>query len=908
MDNLYWLDQIQPTEYLCVGNKAFNLSQLLQRGYPVLPGLVVPGRALWEFLEILGESEPLLADFPQSNLHVDLDNPAQLQLVAQQIRHEMITTALPPQWEASILKGAELLQATNLILRPSLSLQVQIMGVTNFTFDTPRSIFEISHKARSLPMKMWESHISSQEPTVLTLSVKRVWAELFRARSLFYCQRSSVNLQQLNLAVLVQPIRNAIASGTLKADPDEWSIEATWGLGTAINRGEVLPDFYKIDPKTGSVYTRKLGSKTRAYCLRRRKEQESSSLAQSGVSQVQNLSLQVYLLGTEQQKQYALPEKYLKQLIELSERLSAEIDRTFSLEWTLCQTPESSIPQLYLTQFSLRSSKQLAINESENLRETEQNYQSTALQQVLQVESGRLYLPNQDAIIQQPSPFYQLESSQELTDEGLTAQDSPLSSNLNYAHYLPATTSAENEKVEGKPSSTRQPAIPSNLPSQGSLLNPQILRGLPAAAGRVTATAQVITGENHDLEAKIAGKILVTHSVAPDWLPLLKQAVGIVTEQGGMTSHAAIIARELGIPAVASAAGVTKVIQSGELLLVDGTQGEIHRLAAGKSSPASPSKLEVSPQPSHLQPYFPIATQLLVNISQPDSLSRIAGLPVDGVGLLRSELMMLNILENLHPNEWRRRGRDRELVERLAQLIIQFAAALAPRPVMYRSWDWRSHEFQSLVGDPSGNELEVNPIIGLRGTRSYVRDPTCFDLELAALRKVYSYGYTNIQLILPFVRTVEEFIFCRDRVEKVGLTENPQFQLWIMAEVPSVLFLLPDYVKAGVQGISIGTNDLTQLLLAADRDHERLGNQLDGRHPVVKQAIEQLIAVAKNTGIPCSICGQAPSQYPELINSLVDWGITSISVDINEIQSTYRAIARAEQRILLQAARHKIGG
>jgi pyruvate, water dikinase len=185
-------------------------------------------------------------------------------------------------------------------------------------------------------------------------------------------------------------------------------------------------------------------------------------------------------------------------------------------------------------------------------------------------------------------------------------------------------------------------------------------------------------------------------------------------------------------------------------------------------------------------------------------------------------------------------------------------------------------------------------------------DPTCFDLELEALAQVQEMGYANLHLMLPFVRTVEEFVFCRRRVEQTELTENPQFQLWIMAEVPSVLFLLFDYVKAGVQGISIGTNDLTQLLLATDRDRETLGSNLNSSHPAVKRALKQLIETAKNAGVPCSICGQAPTQYPELIDLLVLWGISSISVDINEVERTYYAIARAEQRLLLEAARRRV--
>jgi pyruvate,water dikinase len=198
----------------------------------------------------------------------------------------------------------------------------------------------------------------------------------------------------------------------------------------------------------------------------------------------------------------------------------------------------------------------------------------------------------------------------------------------------------------------------------------------------------------------------------------------------------------------------------------------------------------------------------------------------------------------------------------------------------------------------------TNPLLGQRGTFSYVKDASIFDLELEALAAMQQSGYTNIHLLLPFVRTVEEFSFCRRRVEQAGLTNVAQFQLWIMAEVPSILFLLPEFVKAGVQGISIGTNDLTQLLLGVDRDEGELAAAFDERHPVVMQAIAQIIEMARSAQIPCSICGQAPVRYPELIDSLVRWGIRSISVEPEAVEQTYTAIARAEQRLLLEAARN----
>jgi pyruvate, water dikinase len=834
---LYWLDQIQPSERSLVGSKAFDLSQLLQRGgYPVVPGFVVPAIAFWEFLELLSESEPLLSDLPYSFFHVDVDNPRQLQQVAQQIRHKITTTTLPSVWASSLFTATEVIQASATILHPSLSVPSQ-NGLVNSTFETRPSALNIPNSFHCSPVGLLESHTCLYKPQALIHTLKLVWAELFRARSLFYWQRQGIGIHQLNLAVLVQPLWDAIASGTIDAKLTEWTIQSTWGIGEALAKGEVLPDSYQLQVETGTVKTQSLGSKSRAYRLNNLSDSEAYTLPFGFSSGVQDASLraalgagnstpeelgefdtlttnalQAYFLSEEQQKQYALDEKYLQQLIELSQRLAAELTPTFSLEWTLYQTPESSEPRLYITQF----------------------------------------IPQYRAVSSQLVMFSQPPSSSNVT--------------------------------------------------------PQILRGLPAASGRVTAPVQVISNEfhNHNLEAILPGKILVGTSITPDWLAVLRSAAGIVTEQGGMTSHAAIIARELGIPAVVGVVGATQLIQTGEVVVVDGDQGEIYRLGYRDRGLTTEELSTLSPQSPMLNLQFPIATKLFVNLSLPNSLERIVALPVDGVGLLRSELMMLDALENLHPSEWLRQGLKSELVERLVQRIMQFAAAFTPRPVYYRSLDWRSHEFSFLAGDPSPTEPEVNPVLGLRGTRRYLIDPTYFDLELEALAQVYSHGYTNVQLMLPFVRSVEEFTFCRNRVQQAGLSDNPNFQLWIMAEVPSVLFLLPDYVKAGVQGISIGTNDLTQLLLAVDRDREQVGSSLDARHPAMRRAIEQLIETARASGIPCSICGQAPAQYPELIDSLVEWGITSISVDINDVERTYSAIARAEQRLLLEAARKKI--
>lgn len=779
MDNLYWLEQIQPSDRSLVGNKAFYLSRVAQLGYPVPSGFVVAADTGQQFLETLNGSEPLIADLPNSSLHLDIDNPYQLQRVAQRLRREITAAPLPPEWVETLFNAVKGWHST-LILRPSLALNG-------------------NHRDMKIS-GLLEAQVCSCNQESIALALKQTWSQLFCARSLLYWQRAGIRIQQINLAVLVQPLHNAIASGSLTYTIDRLEIKASWGLGMAIARGEVLADSYFVQPKTGTVQSQQLGNKTIAYGLVNSPLQAATPCPIPLLPQPAGNYLQTYLLSEAQQQQYALKDEYLQELIQLATRLSTELGSAFSLEWMLSHPDTCVAPQIYLTQVDTHH---------------------------------------------------------------------PVTS----AHSAPMQT-------------------------------PHFIKGLAAAAGQVVAPAHVIASSPEpDLPP---GVILVAPIISPDWLPLLQQAAGIVTEQGGLTSHGAILAREMGIPAVVSAAKATQFIQSGESVLLDGNRGEVYRVsearAMGKLFPSHP--ITSSPMTVH-QPL--LATQLMVNLSQPSLLARLRDLPVDGIGLLRSELMALTLLKGQHPNTWLALNREAELLNLWQEQIIQFARSLAPRPVFYRSLDWRSHEFQSLTGGSfPTSTLETNPTLGQRGTFSYLQNPQLFELELAALAAVQRSGYTNLHLLLPFVRTVEEFAFCRRLVEQAGLTRSAQFQLWIMAEVPSVLFLIPEYVEAGVQGISIGTNDLTQLLLGVDRDQGQFAEVFDERHPVVMQAIAQLIHLSRQANIPCSICGQAPALYPELIDSLIKWGITSISVEPEAVNSTYAAIARAEQRLVLEAARRQL--
>ncbi|MEJ1931748.1 putative PEP-binding protein [Nostoc sp. NIES-2111] len=766
MDKLYWLDQIKLQDRPKVGDKAFYLSKIRQRGYPVVPGFVVPEEVLRLFLETLNSSESLVANLPNSSLHLDVANWRQLQQMAGRLRQEITHAVVPPQWVEKILLAAREWQTDYLIFRPSLAIGNTTNRVRNTT-------------------GLLDATFCHCDETAIAHTLKHTWGQLFRARSLLYWQRMGVNLQEVNLAILVQPVQNAIASGLLNANSSGWKIEATWGLGLALTQGEVIPDTYHIQHETGIVLERHLGHKMVAYRL------DSSVLLHSEASVLENTCVGAYLVEEPQQQQYALTEESLQHIINLGHQLESELGQSFTIEWVIAQENETT--HIYITQVS-----------------------------------------------------------------------------------------------------TPQSAIP----------NLQFIKGVGAGRGRVTANAYVVNKPQQP-DNLPKGVILVVPAITPDWLPLLQKAVGIVTVQGGLTSHAAILARELGIPAVVNVADATVLIPHGERLLIDGDRGEVYLLKDEVVTIDNQTQQAITPSfPPIVNRQMPIiATQLLVNLSQPNLIEQVQNLPVDGVGLLRSELMLLPLLQGQHPNFWLLEGRQSELLEQWTELIIQFARAFTPRPVFYRTLDWRSHELSA-----NSSQSAPQSALGDRGTFSYVRNSSVFELELSAIANAQKAGYDNLHLLLPFVRSVPEFSFCRQKVEQLGLTQVPQFQLWIMAEVPSVLFLLPEYVKAGVAGISIGTNDLTQLLLGVDREQGDITKVLNERHPAVMAAISQLIQMSKTAGIPCSICGQAPAIYPEIIDELVQWGITSISVEPEAVERTYQAIARAEQRIILAAARQQIGG
>ncbi|MEM0100238.1 MAG: phosphoenolpyruvate synthase [Desulfurococcaceae archaeon] len=440
-----------------------------------------------------------------------------------------------------------------------------------------------------------------------------------------------------------------------------------------------------------------------------------------------------------------------------------------------------------------------------------------------------------------------------------------------------------------------------------------LVRGLPASPGVAAGVARVIFDPKSPeaMEFK-QGDILITKMTDPDWVPLMKKAAAIVTDEGGMTSHAAIVSRELGIPCIVGTGNATKAVVSGTEITVDASRGIVYEgvvedLVKPKAEAAAPAPgvvAAVGISPEQLLPLYPVtATKIYMNLGEPDAIDKYKDLPFDGIGLMRIEFIFTDWI-GYHPMYLIDNGRQDFFVDKLAEGVAKVAQAIYPRPVVVRFSDFRTNEFRGLKGGEKYEPDERNPMIGWRGVSRYIHpkyEPG-FRLELKAIRKVREeFGLSNVWVMLPFVRTTWEVKRLLKIMEEEGLRRSKDFKVWIMAEVPSVALLAEQFAEL-VDGFSIGSNDLTQLVLGADRDSNILAEMgyFDERDPAVLEAIRMIIRGAHKKGATVSICGQAPSVYPEIVEFLVREGIDSISVNPDAVIPTRRLVASVERKILLE--------
>ena len=425
-----------------------------------------------------------------------------------------------------------------------------------------------------------------------------------------------------------------------------------------------------------------------------------------------------------------------------------------------------------------------------------------------------------------------------------------------------------------------------------------LVQGLPASPGMAAGKVHVIPTVDRINEFK-QGEILVTEMTAPDWVPAMRKSAAIVTNSGGMTCHAAIVSRELGIPCIVGTVSrgkpATETIPDGIMVTVDAKLGVVYEgvleEATKKEAPAAVAVAES---------YIVTGTKVYVNLAEPEIADKVAALPADGIGLLRQEFVWTSEIGE-HPLYLIESGHPEKVVNSLAEAFRKLCAAFNPRPVVMRFSDFKSSEYRDLKGGDKYEPVEPSALMGWRGASRYY-DPKyieAFRLEVKAVKKVREeYGLKNLHVMVPFCRRVEEMEKIDKIFEEEGLVRGPDFKVWLMAEIPSNCILADKFNKY-VDGYSIGSNDLTMTVLGCDRDNETVAHLFDERDLAVKRSIRLLIKLAHRDGKTVSICGQAPSVYQDFTEFLVKSGIDSISVSPDVVVSTRKLVAMVEQRIIL---------
>ena len=451
--------------------------------------------------------------------------------------------------------------------------------------------------------------------------------------------------------------------------------------------------------------------------------------------------------------------------------------------------------------------------------------------------------------------------------------------NLFLLQARPITTLCDDNGVAGEDSSISDKNV--------------IVKGLGASPGTASGKVKIIL-DIDELDKIKDGDIMVTTMTTPDMVPAMRRASGIITDEGGVTCHASIISRELGIPCVVGTGSATTTLKENVGVTLDGKKGLVYEgIHENKEEAVQTATSNVEAAP------IITVTEVKANVSMPEAAQRAAATGADGVGLLRTEHLMLTA--GIHPGKFIADGREDELIDTIAENVMIVADAFYPKPVWYRTLDAPTDEFITLEGGENEPE-EHNPMLGWRGIRRELDQPEILKCEFKAIKKLYDKGYTNLGIMIPLSQSPAELKQAKELCASVGLIPHKDIDFGMMVEIPAAALTIEDYLEIGVDFVSLGTNDLTQYTLAVDRNNEFVAKHYTEEHPAVMKLIERTIKKCVEAGVTCSICGQAGS-VPHIVEKLVGFGITSVSSNADAVAEVRKTVARAEKKIILDAAR-----
>ncbi len=742
---ILWFNQIRKTDLPVVGGKGANLGEMTFAEIPVPNGFVVTANAYYDFLEKTSIKQKIMTELGD----LDVEDSKKLQAAAIKIKTAIMAAELPEGLAEDIKNHYhELCGEVDKLVAVRSSATAE---------DLPDASFA-GQQETYLNIKGWKSVVKH---------VQECWASLFEARAIFYRSTNHYSHLKVGIAVPVQLMVQSEFSGImftvnpLTNNTDEVSIETAFGLGQPVVSGEVTPDQYIVNKKTGKIVSTYVSKQTWQMTL------EGNMPISKKYQEVQKI-----------------PNKMVVEVARMGMRIEEHYGRPQDIEYG--------------------------------------------------IQGGKLYI------------------------------------------------------VQSRPVTTLNKKEETHLEIDPAKEGKFILEGLAASPGVGVGKVVIIKNANEINKVK-DGDILVAAMTNPDYVPAMKRASAIVTDLGGRTSHAAIVSRELGIPAVVGTSLATKMLAVGELITVDGAAGRVYQGDVSVAKEEVKSKINVG--------NLKTATKVYTNLAEPELADDMARRNTDGVGLLRAEFIMAEI--GTHPKVFIKEKRQKEFINKLAEGLEKFAEAFSPRPVVYRFNDFKSNEYANLKGGKEFETAEPNPMIGYRGVARYIKEPEVFEMELEAIKIVRNKkGYKNLWIMMPFVRTVEQLREVKKLVSASGLRRSSMFKLWMMCEIPANVILLDEFIDEGIDGISIGTNDLTMLTLGVDRDNERVADCYSEMNPAVLKSLEKIVTTSRRRKITCSVCGQAPSVFPELVEMLVNWGVTSVSVSPDVLEKTRGIVYEAEKKVL----------
>ncbi len=745
---LLWFKDVGKEDIPFVGGKGANLGEMINVEIPVPNGFIVTAKAYYDFVKNTSLKDKIMTELSG----LDINESEKLQEAAKKIQTAIMSAEMPEALKEEIKNYYH-----------------QLCGEHD-----RRVAVRSSATAEDLP----DASFAGQQETYLNIegwqnvvkSVQKCWASLFGARAIFYRQTNNFSHLKVGIAVPVQLMVQSEYSGImftvnpLTNDQEEVSIEAAYGLGQPVVSGELTPDQYIINKKSGKIISRFVAKQTWQFTLN----------GKTPVSQ-------------KYQHLQKLSNKVIVELAKVGMRIEDHYGKPQDIEYG--------------------------------------------------IEDGKIFI----------------------------------------VQSRPVTTLAQKNKTELSLDDSKNAKL--------------LLEGLAASPGVGTGQVRIVKNPNEIGNVK-KGNVLVAEMTNPDYVPAMRRASAIVTDLGGRTSHAAIVSRELGIPAVVGTVHATHMLTNGEEITVDGAQGKVF---AGDISVQKEVKIEDHAGIDVTK--IKTATKVYVNLAEPDLAKEMAQKNVDGVGLLRAEFIMAQI--GTHPMKFIKEKKQHEFINYLADGLEKFAEAFYPRPVVYRFNDFKSNEYANLKGGKEFEQEEPNPMIGYRGVSRYLKEPEVFEMELKAVKIVRNKkGYKNLWIMMPFVRTVEQLREVKKLISLAGLRRSGLFKFWMMVEIPSNVILLDEFLDEGVDGVSIGTNDLTMLTLGVDRDNGKVADAYSEMNEAVLRSLEKIVTTCKRRKVTCSVCGQAPSVFPELVEKLVDWGVTSVSVSPDVIDKTRGIVYEMEKKVL----------